>query len=159
MPPGMTSEQGSIAQSPAQPTSAFVMGTPPGAGPTHSGARSSPPGETDGALLAVAHGRGSLSIWDVASLEVAVPLLAGMRDTIEDLAFLPGTGDLLAGIALNGNMVIWDVPVGRPRIQVKVDNELFSMVLSKDGERLAIGSGLGTVWVFGAADLMPPEGP
>jgi hypothetical protein len=49
--------------------------------------------------------------------------------------------------------------MGRPRIQVKVDNELFSMVLSEDGERLAIGSGLGTVWVFGAADLMPPEGP
>ncbi len=107
-------------------------------------------------LIVTANGRlavgvqrdGAVLLWDLATLK-AVPLPAGHREAVVDLAFSPD-GRMLA-TADHFNAALWDVATGRPRLVFEAGPEQVSHVaFAPTGRTLAV-SGTDEVEIWDVA--------
>lgn len=95
----------------------------------------------DGRFLATGFGTNA-QLWSVPDLKPLVTL-RGHRSTINGSVFSP-EGELLASIGRDGEIILWEVATGRPRLRFSMkasSNNLEATGFSPDGRTLASGGG------------------
>jgi len=105
----------------------------------------------DGALFAVGHGDGSITLWDAERL-VLRRRLDGHRERVHDLAF-DSAGRRLASGSRDCTARVWDAVRGDELFALDAQSSpVWSVAFSPDDRRVVTGSDDGLVRVFDAAD-------
>eukprot|EP01065_Artemidia_motanka_P032407 TRINITY_DN39422_c0_g1_i1.p1 TRINITY_DN39422_c0_g1~~TRINITY_DN39422_c0_g1_i1.p1 ORF type:complete len:397 (+),score=117.81 TRINITY_DN39422_c0_g1_i1:73-1191(+) len=95
--------------------------------------------------VAVAHSSHVIKLYSLSEL-AAVGEFAGHQDMIRDVRFDPTTPQRLVSCDAQGNVVAWDTRAGSQsasplRLDLVMPEEVFSIDVSCDGLRLAVGDG------------------
>ena len=104
----------------------------------------------DGKLLAIGNRNSTTGLFDVASGKLLHTLPHAKS---QQLSFDP-TGQTLAVVYVNGQLVLWDVQTGTEKKRVQAwANELFTVAWTPDGSMLATGGHNAPLTFWNAADL------
>jgi WD40 repeat protein len=109
-----------------------------------------------GDLVATAGQRGIVHLWRKANGETVRTLAQPNPAQINNLAFSPLTGSLLAGSNASGELLIWDVNSGQVLHIIAVEEQISSLLFRPDEKQLLVGTfgGLLKIYNVESGDLL-----